>query len=555
MRLMAPLRQVGAKRRCPKCQFVFEVPNEAEAARRDRKREEYHVSEKPGLSPEADQRYIAVKCPLCDTLMKAGEDQVGQQLICPDCETRVVVLPPVEQPHRASDRAQPLEGYALCDEVERSASGTRPADQSYFPIHCSHCDTMMQVTKDQVGQQVVCHDCQRPMFVPPAPQAPTKKPGLLFLKPGESLEYALSNGVDQPPSDSRLAHQTYIAVDCPVCGTLLHFTEDQVGSEEACPDCGRSLIVPEAPAPLRKIDARQEAGDPYEVGEGAAPFKYEPLFTGQRQRPRAGAIREDGSAEVLKPPRRPFLSGIFSFPLYRTVWARWLGLSVAGSVVLGVLKIVVDASATPNIIGWISAMVLLGIAFMIGTMWAVIMFVDLLAILGDTAYGYDQVEHWPEGSYGEWLVESFLVAVALGLSLLLVGVTDYLLRDVDLLAGLYYPVSFILFFPVVLLSMLETSSPINPFSATVWRSMWTARSAWMMFYLETAILVVGCWYAVPLIVSTPFPGVVLAAAVFVAGLFIYFRLLGRLAWCCSVGWSGKKARPARPAASGPVTTD
>lgn len=180
--------------------------------------------------------------------------------------------------------------------------------------------------------------------------------------------------------------------------------------------------------------------------------------------------------------------------------------------------------------------------------WAVVTFTSLLAILIDTAYGYDKIENWPDGTFGEWIVESMLVVSALLLSLTPVGIALYTLKSIDFLAMPYFPINFVMVFPIVLLSMLETNSALNPLSPPVWRSLPSVWRAWAVFYLETAVLVIGGWYAVRALLIASFSGKSLAAcALLIAGLLIYFRLLGRLAWCISAGIDRDESPPEEPA--------
>jgi len=530
MRLAAPLRQAGTKRRCPRCQFVFQVPTEAEVAKRRRKVEEYGVSEGAQQPPPDNRRYVSVKCPLCNTLLKATDDQVGRQLTCPDCETRVVV-PPLDVQRQQSDPAAPVEGYALSEEVDESDTGARAADQMYYPVHCPSCDTLMKVTASQVGQEIACPDCRVPMVVPPVAVLLQKKSGSGFVPAGEAGEYGILEGADQPAADSRLAHQAYIAVDCPICNTLLHFTEDQVGCEEVCPDCGRSLIVPEAPMPVRKIDPRIEAGNPYKVSEEEEAIHPAPLFAHSRRRVRPGAAGDDGAVVVPTPPRRPFLSGVFQFPIYRNVWLRWLGTSLSAAVVLGLVGWTLQTGQSRDFFSLLSAIFVLGVVATLAMVWTVVTLPSLMAILIDTAFGYDRVENWPEGSFGDLIGETLFAIAGVFLSLMPAGCILYALGTTNLWSGPYLPASFGVLFPVVMLSMLETNSPMNPLSPPVWRSISTVWRAWAVFYLETIPLVIGCWYGVQAFLLATFPGRTLPASLLlVAGLMIYFRLLGRLAW-------------------------
>ncbi len=92
-----------------------------------------------------------------------------------------------------------------------------------------------------------------------------------------------------------------------------------------------------------------------------------------------------------------------------------------------------------------------------------------------------------------------------------------------------------LLFPVVLLSLLENGSPINPLSGEVWRSMWRVARSWLTFYILSVIVVVAQIVGVCLtLLGGGATAVVLGPAIVVIGMMIYYRLLGRLALCCSV---------------------
>jgi len=108
-------------------------------------------------------------------------------------------------------------------------------------------------------------------------------------------------------------------------------------------------------------------------------------------------------------------------------------------------------------------------------------------------------------------------------------------------------ISLVLIFPVSLLAMLETGSPLNPFSLPVWRSLLYAWWAWGLFYVETTVLI-GVLGGLALLAAiyVPAMGMVVAAPLLVATLMIYFRLLGRLAWRCGEGAARGKQPPTKP---------
>ena len=96
------------------------------------------------------------------------------------------------------------------------------------------------------------------------------------------------------------------------------------------------------------------------------------------------------------------------------------------------------------------------------------------------------------------------------------------------------PVSLVATFPLILLSMLEADSAMKPLSLPVVRSMGQACGAWGLFYVESTILLAAAgWIAWQLTARLPLVGAVTVPPLLVATLLVYFRLLGRLAWCCA----------------------
>ena len=90
-------------------------------------------------------------------------------------------------------------------------------------------------------------------------------------------------------------------------------------------------------------------------------------------------------------------------------------------------------------------------------------------------------------------------------------------------------------FPILLLCTLETDSPFLPVSSVVFASLGRHGIAWLAFYLQAGSLLAAAalvYYLVPQL--EPRLAIPLAALLFSAVVMIYFRLLGRLAFYCSV---------------------
>jgi hypothetical protein len=98
-------------------------------------------------------------------------------------------------------------------------------------------------------------------------------------------------------------------------------------------------------------------------------------------------------------------------------------------------------------------------------------------------------------------------------------------------------------FPILLLCTLETDSPFLPVSAVVFASLGRHAIAWLAFFLQAGLLLVAAAAAVAFVgpLLDPRLAIPLAGLLFSTVVMIYFRLLGRLAFYCSVESEGEEA--------------
>ncbi len=545
-RLKASATQAGTRRRCPQCQWVFDVPTEDRGVE---PHEVYGFSHGTPSSPAAEQTYIAVDCPVCGTRLAATEDQVGQRMACPDCHTEVVV--PAAEAGPVEDRQRPpdvsVEGYALSDEVDADESrrGPRAADQTYIPVTCPLCDTLMKVAENQVGREVVCPDCQVPTIVRRPAEAPAaKKP----IDAGQGGEYGLREQSDRPAASSP-EFSSLTAVVCLRCGTRLHVAADRVSEEMACPDCDDVMIVAPPPA-KRKHDPRDDDVGEYELRE----TDEGPAVADRRLPRQPDAASPRRSAPGQTPPRWLFFSGVFGIPVHRNTWPRFLALS-CWAMVAPWLGVVASAIERDNLFSWLSQMLLTTLAGMIGFFWAMVTSVHCLTILQETAAGNDQIESWPGGLFLDWIAQCLYVFNSLLLSILVGVILAWAVGPDHPWAWLLLLGGVLVLFPVTLLSMLETGSALIPFSRPVWGSLFSVWRAWGLFHLETiAMLLPAGWIVRQTWALMTLLGVVVSSMATVAMAMIYFRLLGRLAYRCSETFA-RASQPADATGSGEEDED
>ena len=323
----------------------------------------------------------------------------------------------------------------------------------------------------------------------------------------------------------------------------IRLDEDEIATAPIAP-----ATVSAYPSPHNTSSPSAElAGEGYALREEPSPARPEPSLQ-PRWHNRVYAEEEaDRPEEADQPPRRPLLDGVFEFPFRRDGAACLLHLWFWGVPTLFLFALAgllsrlganLEGSGDPAASAW--GFFALAAAFT--APWLALSSACGLRILSETAAGRDRIDDFPRLlDYRDWfgdalfVVNSFVLcslpAAALGWLADLAGCEPGLasLAGGQALLGL---------FPIVLLSMLENDSRIAPFSPLVFHSLGRHGRAWGIFYAESAALGLVPPIAMAAIINMPMPFAAVFAwllfpMIFSATLMIYFRLLGRLAWCCS----------------------
>ncbi len=480
----------------------------------------------------SERGIVRFGCPACGARLKSLREQAGGKLRCPEC-SEVVRVP-------ASEAAE---------EVQRAA----PQDDVWIAVECRVCHTRMDARPHQVGQKIACPDCHTLATVPPPPPAPKK---VQLTAPKETLGI---ESLAPAPRDVLTGPTTQIV--CPHCGFRQTTQVDQLGRKHSCTGCFL-IFIPPTPRPngdgegfddeLKLSDAAPRPkptlpdfdldADGDSAAAPAAPFASRPELS-----------RPLGPRPKL--PDWPLVSGVFGFPLRPGVWQRWVGLSVG----LAAILILANGahSVTRGIPQWIAAMFFSALAIFGAGLWYIFGPAALLAIFQDTAAGNDEVESWPDGPWIDTALEGLYIVCALATA----GIVSAGLWEGARLAGLDNGwaaaltglLAFVAF-PVFLLSMIEQGSMLMPVSGPVWGSLISGWKWWAVFLVESLLLDFAIGNAALALwrLSNASGGVLqmtaltAAATLFVAYLIIYFRLLGRLAWCCEEVLSLKAADEDEP---------
>jgi len=518
---------------------MLTVPLES---RPDKRGEEYPIvgptGEPAAGSAAASQVYVAVVCSLCGTRMYASESQIGQKLICPDCETPTLVVPPREKrdPPPALP-PKPEEEYEIYGEDQPPVT-VKEVHQRYIPVVCRVCHTRLLATEDQLGQTMTCPDCSTANVV----NLPAEMPTLELPTAEERGEYAVRGAVGREVFEPRSPEELF-AFKCPVCLTRLHARVGEAGRSMQCPDCRRPLLIPSPPPKARPLEP--EGIGQYGIG---APVERGVIFASEEvqraERDSAGgetvAGRDAGRLPSLterRPlPRWPLVSGVLNYPFRAGVRGQWLTLSAFGCLIAAALGVAVVLGAEGGLLLILAMLVFAGSSIFCA-MWLARLLLCCVSIVSDTSEGCETLESWPVDDWWDRIFDAFYVfnsfvfggalGVGIGRLLMAAGMPMELGLALGFAAGLW------LAFPILLLSYLANGSPWNPFSPPVWRTLITAWPGWLGFYLLTALLWLGF-----LVLGEVFlqllsaPGGIALLLLFITVLIIYCRMLGRLGWYC-----------------------
>ncbi len=570
-RLWAAPCQAGRRLRCPFCQLVATVPTAEEATARagkpgpDAEYALHEGSEPPGPQPP----YIAVTCPVCATRMVARPDQVGQTLVCPDCDTAVEVRAPVEPPapKRPIRPADPGDEYPLWG-VGQPPPEVTAVYQTYIPVVCSVCRTRMLATEAEVGQTLTCPDCGTAAAVPPLAPPPARQ-HVPTPAGDEDATYAVRASSGRPGAEAA-AYQTHFPVLCPLCGTRLHAAPEQVGEQLICPDCRTPIPVRAPAAAPPAIDPMAGAEAAYAIGAPVRPPPWKPIFTsiwdqegeeGREEETEDEQQTDEGQPTRRLARRRParapapvpgrWWRGIAGFLLEQGVWPRWLMLTGGMMVVLflsGAALVVAISLGIDVGLGGLGfallALSLSGLAAIAAVLWLAVFGAWAVVIVVDTAAGADAIENWPDGPYQDWLPDAFYLVNATAFAAAPGMLLRWLPAHSPVPDGPFVAASLFLMFPIVFLSMLERGSAIWPLSGAILASLLWRWWAWLLFYVAAAVLLtfavglaalallaLGGWGSVP------------AVCILAGAALLYFRLLGRLGMVCA---GVEEHRPAEP---------
>ncbi|MDR0338567.1 MAG: hypothetical protein LBI18_15960 [Planctomycetaceae bacterium] len=263
-------QMIGNKIYCPVCYLELTVPAASTITTVDES-QLYTADAAPVdvRTMEDRKKFVSLRCPVCSTNIAVTKDQIGTELVCPECETPIRVPESIaEKVDRAlSDWARDNRTWDNRTPEERKQDGlmwnnqqttknqpnntsketyalhngnTPVNNSSTIRVYCKLCGTMMYASDAQIGTELTCPDCETKTIVPARPKPiPVPPPLPLTFEGGTTFRLADS----APPS----ANSSLIPVVCSLCGTRMYANENEIGAFKTCPDCGRQTEIKSVP--------------------------------------------------------------------------------------------------------------------------------------------------------------------------------------------------------------------------------------------------------------------------------------------------------------------
>lgn len=416
-------------------------------------------------------------------------------------------------------------------------------------VQCPACQQTARVADENAGSTVRCPHCEKTFVVPgqksgigddddwlklddDVPDATEQKADAPAASPDDDPFADLpdtpppsrtSGATKETPVANSVQYATEYRIRCKVCESPIEVTADQAGDTVQCYDCHSHLVVPPPPKVKKKPKMDVSTAETFSFSEPVASERPADPFVRSARELLDEAEQEDADdpAETYETPDlMAWFADVFGILKDPGVLTYAFGLSLIGGMI-GIVIAVFPMIPILMIAMFVATIFLVGMTVACG-------FTIMEAIANDE----DELNDWPELlDPSEWL-GPMGVCIAAGL---LVSAPAWFLGlsvfGVNLVTVFLIMLMIYLLFPFVLLSMLDMQNVMAPFSPEVARSVTRGKEAWAGFYFSAGVLFAVVYLLLVMLGQSD--GAVALVSTFVVailGTFLYFAMLGRLAY-------------------------
>lgn len=483
-----------------------------------------------------------VRCPQCGERLGVRSEDAGRKARCGKCSTVFTIGQAAEKPRAkpASGSAEPAANDDFWDERRRPALVT---------FECSLCQTRISARTADIGQEVKCPDCGRKNVVPPPPKPKVRVTPAAM----DGEQYELAERDEEFERIEPAAALQLIPVECRLCQTLMYATPDRVGQELRCPDCGAMTKIRPATVAKPKASVLMPDGQDYVLDPKSKPTKrYVPVPVAARDAEihshvRATTVGPDGRLIVQKTeferperPKCPLISGVWRMLFTQEIIARWVMMSILFGAAAW---LILDSIMTPVVsVAAIAGMMLMlaGVGMLV--LWLTFAAPTCLTIIAESAEGHDRFMDAPSWSPLDWLGETVQFAAAVGCAGGIGAAITWALSASAQAAGVALPreamaaiaaLGPVLVLPLALLGTMLENSAFAVISPRTISTVFKCPGPWLLFYVESALLVAAAVAACLVVVAAHENGLIALPFIIMGAAVVYMRLLGRLAWWIS----------------------
>lgn len=466
---------------------------------------------------------IDVICPQCKKRFAAPPNSSGTRVPCPACGSQVKIAGPTAQSND-DDSWLRLDDDFPAAETGKSAKSPQPTSFANPSPLWPNDDP--QVSADDALGEFRIPD------LPPAPPMPAANFKPKTVPPLSEADLDALTGVanddDQKAAPVKIQRDASplesFRVKCPTCESLTYAKPSQVGKTIRCGDCHSQIIVPPPPKAKVKYTPDIESAKTYTFQdkdeEGDHPRVPDPFrkSAGDYLRDAEAAVETADDDDWTVPSMGDWFKSVFGIFRDPAVLGYWIFLTTFAAIPVGIA------------IHYQSTIVVMGL-FVGGGLFGAIVIAHGFAIMQSVANGEDQVSEWPVFDFFAWMGPLFTAAAAVAVSAGPVWFATSYFFGPSLITVFMSMSSLYILYPFVLLSMLDEQSIFMPFSAEVSKSVTRASEQWGILYLSSAILFACCFFVFfACSVVSPVVGATISIAAAVATTFLYFGILGRLAF-------------------------
>lgn len=382
-------------------------------------------------------------------------------------------------------------------------------------IACPACKSRTRFSAANQGKPLRCSQCSTPL-TPPAE---------IDLPVSDSTEEISLAAASVPSSITLDDDEIRIAPEPPAPPIWTVATQGQVKASTS-----------DAPPVAKKTLPRKSAPD---EGNPRAAVSERPAERLKKARSEKSQAEDDDKPSMpdswVEPPEDAslawtFFSNTFAFSFHRNAMPQWLAITLGFLISAFIGQYGKTAFEMGGIYGLVSGS-LLGIAsiaiLMFSGSYAMACMIDIVT---NTAYNLDKADDWPDPDWRERLWQFWRVIYLFGLSAIAGWGVSTLLGPSPEYQLIPFSITVFLLFPVMLLSALESTSFLLPFSTSVWRSMLVAPAGWLVFY-GVAGGTIAIWLALNIFLVSRLGGWAfwIVCPMEATMIFTYGRFIGRLA--------------------------